>query len=337
MRIKRDTPLVREACLSRAEELAPDVHPAYSTYLGAAYVADSIQVLRAMPDESVDLVMTSPPYALKRKKDYGNPSDDEYFAWFLPFAVEIRRVLKSTGSFVLNIGGAWNSGMPTRSLYHFEIPKRLAGLFHLAQEFYWLSLARLPTPAEWVTVRRVRVKDAVEMCWWFSKTPYPKADNRRILRPYSASMLTLLEHGYKAKLRPSGHDISDKFQKNNNGSIPPNFLVINNTESNSYYLRRCAAENMKPHPARFPRRLPEFFIRFLTNPGDVVVDPFAGSNVTGEAAEMLNRRWLAIEHDPEYVKASRFRFEKPVERDLGFGSQEVPGKLGTGETRRMPE
>ena len=89
---------------------------------------------------------------------------------------------------------------------------------------------------------------------------------------------------------------------------------------------------MKPHPARFPRRLPEFFIRFLTNPGDVVVDPFAGSNVTGEAAEMLNRRWLAIEHDPEYVKASRFRFEKPVERDLGFGSQEVPGKLGTGET-----
>jgi DNA modification methylase len=110
-------------------------------------------------------------------------------------------------------------------------------------------------------------------------------------------------------VRPSGHDISDKFQRDNGGAIPPNLFEFANTESNSHYLRRCKEAGIKPHPARFPQALPEFFIKFLTDPQDIVLDPFAGSNVSGFAAEKLNRQWISIELSPDYVVGSKFRFE----------------------------
>lgn len=160
-----------------------------------------------------------------------------------------------------------------------------------------------------MTVRRLRVKDAINNVFWLTLDPFVKSDNRRVLRPYSESMKGLLKNGYKAQLRPSGHNISTKFQKDNNGSIPPNLLEFSNTESNSYYLKRCKEAQIKPHPARYPHALPEFFINFLTDPGDLVLDPFGGSNVTGAAAEALGRQWVSIELDPAYVQASQFRFE----------------------------
>ena len=282
----------------------------YKTYCGAAYLGDAHEYLCEIPDNSVDLIMTSPPFALRRKKEYGNVSADEYIEWFMPFATEFYRVLKPEGSFVVDIGGSWNPGEPTRSLYHYELLVALCRrlYFHLAQEFFWYNPARLPTPAEWVTVRRIRVKDAVNTVWWLSKTPHPKANNRKILREYSDSMRELLVRGYKAKLRPSGHDISDKFQRDNGGAIPPNLIELSNTESNSYYLTACRQADIKPHPARFPAALPEFFIKFLTDPGDLVVDPFGGSNTTGEAAEGLQRHWITFELVPEYLEGSKFRF-----------------------------
>src|SRR5205085_4234459 len=176
--------------------------------------------------------------------------------------------------------------------------------FYLAQEFYHYNPARLPTPAEWVTIRRLRVKDAVNNVWWLTLDPFVEADNRRILMPYSDSMRSLLKHGYKPAMRPSGHNISKKFQKDNGGAIPPNLLTLSNTENQSYYLQRCKEEGIKPHPARFPHALPDFFIRFLTNPGDLVLDTFAGSNVTGEVAESLGRQWVSIELDPDYGDGS---------------------------------
>ncbi len=115
----------------------------------------------------------------------------------MPFCREIHRVLKPTGSFVLDIGGAWVPGVPVRSFYHFESVVKLAREIFLAQEFYWFNPARLPTPAEWITVRRVRVKDAVNMVGWFSKSEHPKADNRRVLQPYSKSMKSLIQNGYQ--------------------------------------------------------------------------------------------------------------------------------------------
>ena len=256
----------------------------HRTSLGRIVHGDSIEALASCGADSVDLIMTSPPFALVRKKDYGNVEGNEYVDWFKPFAAAFHRVLKDNGSLVIDIGGAWNKGYPTRNLYHFKLLIMLCEEygFHLAQDFYWWNPSKLPTPAEWVTVRRVRVKDAINTVWWLSKTPWPKASNRRVLQPYSRSMQELLAKGYRAKKRPSGHDISGKFGTDNGAAIPPNLIAVPNTESNSFYLRYCERNGLKPHPARYPAELPEYFIRMLTEPGDLVVDPFAGSCVTGE-------------------------------------------------------
>lgn len=286
---------------------------AYATRLGKAFTGDSLAVLPHLIDQGVrvKLIVTSPPFALVRKKDYGNEDADSYLQWFQQFVPLFKQILTPDGSLVIDIGGAWIKGLPCKSTYHFKLLLQICESgFYLAQDFYHYNPARLPTPAEWVTVRRLRVKDAINNVWWLTMDPFVKSDNRRVLRPYSESMKGLLKNGYKAQLRPSGHDISTKFQKDNNGSIPPNLLEFSNTESNSYYLRRCKEADIKPHPARYPMALPEFFINFLTDPGDLVLDPFGGSNVTGSAAEALGRQWISIELDPDYVKASEFRFEQ---------------------------
>jgi len=303
------------------KKLLSKTKPFYSTDLGAAYLGDSLELLRKLPDSSTNLVFTSPPYALHFKKAYGNVSKADYVQWFLEFAREINRVLSDDGSFVLNIGGSWNQGSPTRSLYHFKLLIALVEDvgFHLAQECFWYNPAKLPVPAEWVTVRRVRVKDSVEYVWWLSKSKAPKADNRKVLRPYSADMMRLAKKGVKTNVRPSGHNITSTFDKvHAGGSIPPNvlqdeiaseMLVLGNNSANDQYTVKCKAAEVKIHPARFPAALPEFFIKLLTDEGDLVVDPFAGSNTAGKVAEGLNRRWIGMEIVEEYLEASKFRFD----------------------------
>lgn len=284
----------------------------YETDLGSAYLGDTLNLIKQIPDNSINLILTSPPFALARKKEYGNKAADEYVEWFMKFATDFKRVLTADGSFILDLGGAYLPGAPARSIYQFELLVRLcneAG-FVLAQEFFHYNPSRLPSPAEWVTVRRIRVKDAVNVVWWLSASPYPKADNRKVLKPYSASMKSLLKNGYKPKLRPSGHDISHNFSKNNDGAIPPNLIELANTESNSSYLRRCKEEKVKPHPARFPSGFPEFFINLTTDKNDLILDPFAGSNTTGYVAEALQRRWIAFELHENYLLSSIFRFEE---------------------------
>lgn len=287
--------------------------PLYSQNYGAAYVGDSLQLMQLLPDASVNLVLTSPPFALTSKKEYGNKDADEYLNWFLPFAWEIKRVLTEDGSFIIDLGGAYLPGHPVRSIYQYELLIALVKRvdFFLAQEFFHYNPARLPAPAEWVNVRRIRVKDSVNLVWWLSKTEYPKANNRNVLRPYTEAMKRLLERGYRAKKRPSGHDITHKFNRDNNGAIPPNLLELGNNDSNSAYMKRCQEYGIKPHPARFPKKFPEFFIKFLTNENDLVLDPFAGSNTTGYVAENLQRQWLAFELEESYLHASSFRFEEP--------------------------
>jgi site-specific DNA-methyltransferase (cytosine-N4-specific) len=265
-----------------------------------------------VPANSVALVMTSPPFPLRRQKEYGNVSAGEYVDWFWPFAQQIHRILRPDGSFVLDLGGAWNPGTGTRSLFPYELVLRLAKLFHLAQEFYWYNPSKLPTPAEWVTIRRTRVKDAVTILWWLSKTENPQADNRRVLKPYSPSMRRLLKNGYDTAKRPSQHEIGPHFQRDNGGAIPPNLLSVPNTRSNDPYIHACRAAGAAIHPARFVPEVPNFFVRFLTEPGQMVLDPFAGSNVTGQVAEQLGRCWTSIEINGEYVASSRLRFPEAV-------------------------
>jgi len=287
--------------------------PLYSTQFGSVYVGDALCLMQDLPENSVNLVLTSPPYALHFKKEYGNKNQSEYVSWFLPFAREFFRILKEDGSVVIDIGGSWQPGKPTRSLYHFELLLALCREigFYLAQECYWYNPAKLPAPAEWVTVRKIRIKDAVNCLWWLSKTPHPKANNQNVLNPYSEDMKRLLKRGYRPKARPSGHHITHKFGNGNGlGSIPPNLLVYGNNDSNGHYLEACKRAGIKPHPARFPIQLPTFFLRFLTEPGDLVLDPFAGSNTMGEACEREKRRWVAMEVEKSYLEASRFRFQR---------------------------
>lgn len=293
----------------------------YKTELGAAFRGDSLELLAELPDESVQLVITSPPFALQRQKEYGNETQDRYVDWLLQFAALVFRKLRSDGSFVIDIGGAYEKGVPSRSLYPFRFAIRACDEigFKLAEDFYWFNPSKLPSPIEWVNKRKIRAKDSVNTVWWFSKTEWPKADVSKVLAEYSGRMKKLLEDPegfYSPKKRPSGHDISSGFGKDNGGSIPSNLLQIPNSESNGQYLRGCKALELQGHPARFPAKLPEFFIRFLTDPGDLVVDIFAGSNTSGAIAEVEGRRWMAFDLELEYLAASAFRFMQPNTPDV---------------------
>ena len=289
--------------------------PTYTTEFGEMYCGDSLEAMREIPDNSVDLVFTSPPYALHFKKEYGNADQQDYVDWLVPFANEIKRIIKPTGSFILNLGGAWQPGSPTRSLYHYRVVLKLCDElgFDLAQEFFWFNPAKMPAPAEWVNVRRIRVKDSVEYIFWFVKDPFVKADNRRVLQEYSPDMRRLIKRGVEETVRPSGHAIKASFANDHGGSIPPNLIQIGNNESNSAYIKGSKAAGTKIHPARFPAELPRFFIEFLTDPDDLVLDPFAGSNTTGSVAESLRRRWISIEIREDYANDSRLRFEEQLE------------------------
>lgn len=288
-------------------------NPLYRTAGGHAYVGDSLDLLLELPENSIDLVMTSPPFALLRQKTYGNVEETDYVQWIKPFGQEVFRVLKESGSFVLDLGGAYRSGVPSRSLYNFRVLLAFCDEigFHLAEDFYWFNPAKLPSPIEWVNKRKIRAKDSVNTVWWFSKTAFPKADVRKVLTPYSDRMKKLIkdpESFYTPSKRPSGHDISAGFGKDNGGSIPSNLLSIPNTDSNSSYLRLCKELGLQRHPARFPSELPAFFIKMLTDEEDVVLDIFGGSNTTGFTAEALKRKWVTFEINREYLASSALRF-----------------------------
>ena len=287
--------------------------PTYFTARGAAYCGDSLGLLQGLEDNSVNLVLTSPPFALLRPKEYGNKSEADYVDWLTQFARIVYQKLRADGSFVLDLGGAYQRGVPVRSLYNFRILLRLCDDlgFHLAEDFYWFNPSKLPSPIEWVNKRKLRAKDAVNTVWWFSKTEWPKANVSNVLGEYSDRMKKLLSNPdayYTPKERPSGHDIGSAFARDNGGSIPSNLLQIANSEASGPYLSGCKRLGLKGHPARFPAKLPEFFIRFLTDPNDLVVDIFGGSNTTGQVAESEGRRWLTFELKKQYLATSAFRF-----------------------------
>lgn len=314
------------------------VEPAYQTNLGAAFCGDSLELLKKLPDSSINLVITSPPFALQRQKEYGNKSQSEYVAWLGQFAKIIYQKLKDDGSFVVDLGGAYEKGVPSRSLYNYRVLIHFCDDlgFKLAQDFFWFNPSKLPSPIEWVNKRKLRAKDSVNTVWWFSKTDFPKANVANVLTEYSERMKKLLQAPddfYIPKKRPSGHDIGKSFGKDNGGAIPSNLLQIPNSESNGMYLSGCKILGAKPHPARFPMKLPEFFIEFLTEPNDLVVDIFSGSNTTGYVAEKAGRQWLSFDEKLDYVATSAFRFFSKSTPAANL--QEVYEKISNGETAKL--
>lgn len=314
--------------------------PLYRTRNGRTFVGDSRELLAELPDGCVNLVMTSPPFALQRKKEYGNKEQSEYIEWLAEFGRLIHQKLTDDGSFVLDLGGAYRKGTPARSVYNFRVLLHFCDElgFFLAEDFYWFNPSKLPSPIEWVNKRKIRAKDSVNTVWWFSKSEFPKADVSNVLVEYSDRMKKLIEDPegfYDPKKRPSGHDIGKSFGKDNGGAIPSNLLQIPNSESNGTYLSGCKSLGIKAHPARFPPRLPEFFIRMLTDPGDLVVDTFAGSNTTGFVAETEERQWLSFDVSREYLAASALRFlpKGTSEKRL----QEVYDLVVNGNDTRVPQ
>lgn len=307
----------------------------YQTDYGKFYLGKcESEIDKLNLEGKVQLLITSPPYPLNKKKKYGNMVGNEYLEWFTGLSPLFSKLLKPNGSLVMEIGNSWESGRPVQSLLHIkslmqfvENPK--ANL-RLCQEFVCYNPAKLPSPAQWVTIKRIRAIDSFTHVWWMANSDYPKADNRRILRPYSKSMKNLLKRGsYNSGKRPSEHKISEKsFLNNNNGSISHNVLELeqidqnkelrlpysmmsmSNTKSNDYFMKTCRKRGIIPHPARMPLELASFFIEFLTDEGDLVFDPFAGSNTTGFCAEKLKRNWISIEADDRYGIQSSIRFEE---------------------------
>lgn len=287
--------------------------PIYSTNFGASYLGNSLYLIEELDDDSVDLVITSPPFALLRKKEYGNEDQNEYVEWLSQFAAKIKSKLKSTGSLVIDLGGAYQRGKPVRSLYNYKVLIYFCEIlgYNLAEEFFWYNPSKLPSPIEWVNKRKIRAKDSVNTVWWFCKGNNTKSDVTKVLSPYSERMKKLIANPdkfYTPKKRPSGHDISSSFGTDNGGAIPSNLLQISNSESNGRYLALCKELGIKPHPARFPSKLPEFFIKMLTDEGDTVVDIFGGSCTTGEVCEHLGRNWKCFELELDYIIGSIFRF-----------------------------
>ncbi len=303
-------------------------NPVYQTQLGSLYCGKSEKVLVTDPLISlrgqVQLVFTSPPFPLITKKAYGNKEGLSYIRWLASFAPLLGRLLREDGSIVIEIGNVWESGRPVMSTVVMEALLRFLkrGGFNLCQEFIWYNPAKLPSPAQWVNIERSRVKDAFSRVWWMSRSDRPKADNRKVLKEYSDSMEKLLRTGsYNSGKRPSEHSIGEtSFNRNNGGAIPPNVfggddlpslgsvLKASNTRSSDQYQLFCRADGRGAHPARMPMELVDFFVRMLTDEGDIVLDPFAGSNTTGALAETKNRRWIGIEADWDYATRSITRF-----------------------------
>lgn len=269
---------------------------------------------------TVDLIFTSPPFPLNAKKRYDNLLGEDYLQWLAGFGPLFSSLLAPKGSIVIEIGNAWEPGRPVQSTLPLRALLALldSGKFQLCQEITYFNPARLPSPAQWVTVNRMRLKDSTTKIWWMAKCDTPDADNRRVLRPYSKHMKQLLaRQNYNSGTRPSEHNVSARgFLRDNGGSIAPNLIQVANTQSNGEYIRFCKEQGLSPHPARMPEEIPEFFIKFLTKPGGVVLDPFAGSNTTGATAERLGRRWISLEADKTYAAASVSRFDPATAIEL---------------------
>jgi len=334
IRLKNRAALIRKLTISYEEYSEGRV--LYATRLGTFYSGDSTKLLSGDLKREligkINLILTSPPFPLNQKKKYGNRQGEKYKEWFIKLAECYYPLLANDGSVVIEIGNAWQPGRPVQSLLHLKaligfVENHNAG-FRLCQQFVSYNPSRLPSPAQWVTIERIRTIDSFTHVWWMAKNDRPKAKNERVLRPYSKSMINLLERGkFNAGRRPSEHVISARgFLKKNRGSImpnvieleqydplrplrlPQNMLRFSNTKSNDEYHRQCRKFGLTPHPARMPPELAAFFIAFLTDPGDIVLDPFAGSNTTGYVAERMGRQWKAIEIDRVYGEHSKIRF-----------------------------
>ncbi|MCI7070310.1 MAG: site-specific DNA-methyltransferase [Bacteroides pyogenes] len=269
-------------------------HPKEEIYLG-----DCRSELKSLPDNSVDLIITSPPYADQRKNTYGGISVDKYVEWFLPISQELLRVLKPTGTFILNIKEKVVNG--ERSTYVMELVlamKKQGWLW--TEEFIWHK--KNCYPGKWPN----RFRDAWEHLLQFNKN--------KQFKMYQESVMVPVGNWAKSRLK----NLSETDRHRDNSKVLSGFgkKISNWVGRDMAYptnvLHLATECNNKKHSAAFPEALPTWFINLFTQEGDCVLDPFMGSGTTNIAAAKLHRNSIGIELLPDYYNLVKSSFKKSL-------------------------
>lgn len=290
---------------------------AFSTELGAALWSLSDDVFDAL-DAPITLALTSPPYPLARSRAYGNPSVNEYIEFVVESLRPIAANLERGGSICLNVSNdIFEPGSPARSIYREKLVIAIVeelGLWKM-DELPWINRCKPPGPVRYASIERNQLNVTWEPVYWFAKDPaHVKADNRRVLLPHTEQHRRYMESGgaRSAVVHSDGayRTRAGAYSNPTPGRIPRNVLdFTHNCPSQQLYKRHARELGLAPHGAPFPLVLATFLIRFLSEPGDLVVDPFAGSCTVGVGAEQEGRRWLLTECMWDYLRpvVARFR------------------------------
>ncbi|TXH00067.1 MAG: site-specific DNA-methyltransferase [Nevskiaceae bacterium] len=298
----------------------------FSTDLGIALWGTCQEALARL-DEPISLVLTSPPYCLAKERAYGGPKAQEWVDFILRCIEPLVKSLKRGGSIVLNIGNdSFISGSPARSTLTYRLVLELESKLSLSlvDTMVWWNASKPPGPIRYASLERVQLNSAWEPCFWFTNDAHALAsDNRRVLMEHSERHLKLIKGGgemREASYSDGAHAIraGRSFSKMTEGRIPRNVLEFGHAcKAQQAYKRRARALGLPAHGAPFPERLVEFLIKFMTEEGDLVVDPFSGSFTVPAVAERLNRRWVGVDTMGEYVRGGAERFTEAPGFELG--------------------
>lgn len=267
----------------------------YSYHSNEILTGDCLEQIRTIDGDSVDLIMTSPPYADQRKSSYGGIHPDGYVEWFLPRSEQLLRVLKPTGSFVMNIKEKALNGQRHTYVLESILALQRQGWFWI-EEYIWHK--KNSVPGKWSN----RFRDGWERLLHFSKNLSGWKMNQDAVRvpvgDWKKQQKTILQNDYRRECtNGSGFGVNHSHWIDRETVYPDNVLWI---------PTECSNRN---HSAAFPEALPEFFIKLFSDEGDLVLDPFAGSGTTLAVAKRLNRRYIGIELHQEYVDVIRQRLE----------------------------
>jgi site-specific DNA-methyltransferase (adenine-specific) len=257
---------------------------------------DCLEVLRTASDDSVDLIITSPPYADRRVHTYGGIKPEQYVEWFLPRSEQFLRVLKPAGSFVLNIKEKAENGERHTYVLELILTLRKQG-WYWTEEYIWHK--KNCYPGKWPN----RFRDSWERCLHFTKSRKFKMNQESVMVPMGDWADARLKSLGKNDVVRYDSQVGSGFGKNianwaqRTMAYPTNVL---------HMATECGNKN---HSAAFPRALPEWFIKLFTDEGDTVLDPFAGSGTTLEVAKELRRNAVGIEILPEYCEMAREKIE----------------------------
>ncbi|MDA8151510.1 MAG: DNA methyltransferase [Acidithiobacillus sp.] len=289
---------------------------AFSTDLGVAIWGSHQDVFRQI-NEPIALCISSPPYPLRKARAYGGPDERQYVDFICGALEPIVRSLIPGGSIVLNVSGdVFEPKKPSRSLYLERLVLALNDRLGLSlmDRIPWVNYSKPPAPTYWACVNRVQLTTAYEPLYWFTNDPDKvRSDNRRVLEAHTARHQRLMASGGDGRLATYGdgayHIRPDSFGRVTTGKIPRNVIERGHVCSDTAaYRRHAQALGMPTHGAMQPTSIPDFFIRLLTQPDDLVVDPFGGTVKTGLAAERLGRRWLVTEWMLEYLRGAAEMF-----------------------------